>query len=109
MKQRDIIQQSIDRSRFIDQSQSLNLFMNSPDFVKLNSALFFGWKGGLKTGMYYLRSNPATSAQSFGLSAERIAEIKTKRETNGDLESYQVCPMIKNKSTGKYEPCESCQ
>jgi ribonucleoside-diphosphate reductase alpha chain len=109
MKQRDIIQQSIDRSRFIDQSQSLNLFMNSPDFVKLNSALFFGWKGGLKTGMYYLRSNPASSAQSFGLSAERITEIKQKRLENGDLESYQVCPMIKNKQTGKYEPCESCQ
>jgi ribonucleoside-diphosphate reductase alpha chain len=109
MKQRDIIQQSIDRSRFIDQSQSLNLFMNSPDFVKLNSALFFGWKGGLKTGMYYLRSNPSSSAANFGLSAERIAEIKQKRLENGDLESYQVCPMIKNKSTGKYEPCESCQ
>lgn len=108
MKQRDIIQQSIDRSRFIDQSQSLNLFMNSPDFVKLNSALFFGWKGQLKTGMYYLRSNPASSAQSFGLSAERIAEIKQKRIENGDVESYQVCPMVRNKQTGKYEVCESC-
>ena len=108
MKQRDIIQQSIDRSRFIDQSQSLNLFMNSPDFVKLNSALFFGWKGQLKTGMYYLRSNPSSSAQSFGLSAERIAEIKQKRIENGNIESYQVCPMVRNKETGKYEVCESC-
>jgi ribonucleoside-diphosphate reductase alpha chain len=107
MKQRDIIQQSIDRSRFIDQSQSLNLFMNSPDFVKLNSALFFGWKGGLKTGMYYLRSNPSSSAQSFGLSAERIAEIKQKRLENGDLESYQVCPMIKG-SDGKFIQCDTC-
>ena len=109
MKQRDIIQQSIDRSRFIDQSQSLNLFMNSPDFVKLNSALFFGWKGGLKTGMYYLRSNPATNAQSFGLSAERIAEIKSKREAGGDEESYQVCVRTWNSEKRKYEVCESCQ
>jgi hypothetical protein len=59
--------------------------------------------------MYYLRSNPSSSAQSFGLSSERIAEIKQKRLENGDLESYQVCPMIKSKTTGKYEPCESCQ
>ena len=108
MKQRDIIQQSIDRSRFIDQSQSLNLFMNEPNFNKLNSALFFGFRGKLKTCMYYLRSNPATNAQSFGLTSERISEIKQKRLENGDIESYQSCPMIRNKETGKFEQCESC-
>ena len=108
MKQRDIIQQSIDRSRFIDQSQSLNLFMNSPDFVKLNSALFYGWKGGLKTGMYYLRSNPASSAQSFGLSTERITEIKEKREASKDEESYEVCTRTWNPSTRKYIVCDTC-
>ena len=107
MKQRDIIQQSIDRSRFIDQSQSMNLFMSSPDFNKLNSALFYGWKGGLKTSLYYLHTRPATSASSFGLTSERISEIKAKREANGDLESYESCPMIRG-SDGKFIQCESC-
>jgi ribonucleotide reductase alpha subunit len=108
MKQRDIIQQSIDRSRFIDQSQSLNLFMNEPDFNKLNSALFFGYRGKLKTCMYYLRSNPATNAQSFGLTSERISEIKTKRESSQGEESYAVCTRTWNPETRKYEICDTC-
>ena len=109
VKQRDIIQQAAERGPFICQSQSLNLFFTVPDFNKLNSSHFLSWKLGAKTSSYYIRSMPASSAQSFGLSSERIAEIKQKRLENGDLESYQVCPMIKNKSTGKYEICESCQ
>jgi ribonucleoside-diphosphate reductase alpha chain len=108
MKQRDIIQQSIDRSRFIDQSQSLNLFMNEPNFNKLNSALFFGYKGKLKTCMYYLRSNPATNAQSFGLSSERITEIKEKREASANEESYAVCTRVWDSSTRKYIVCDTC-
>jgi hypothetical protein len=60
-----------------------------------------------RQGMYYLRSNPASSAQSFGLSAERIAEIKQKRIENGDVESYQSCPMIRG-NDGKFIQCESC-
>jgi ribonucleoside-diphosphate reductase alpha subunit len=108
MKQRDIIQQSIDRSRFIDQSQSLNLFMNEPSFVKLNSALFFGWKGKLKTCMYYLRSNPASNAQSFGLSSERIAEIKQKREASQGEKSYEVCTRVWDPERKKYFVCDTC-
>jgi ribonucleoside-diphosphate reductase alpha chain len=107
MKQRDIIQQAIDRSRFIDQSQSMNLFMNEPNFNKLNSALFFGWKGGLKSMLYYLRSLPSSSASSFGLSAERIAEIKVKRESSG--ESYDVCIRKWDAKNRIYEVCGSCQ
>jgi ribonucleotide reductase alpha subunit len=107
MKQRDIIQQSIDRSRFIDQSQSMNLFMAEPDFNKLNSALFFGWRNGLKSLLYYLRSLPASSASSFGLSAERISEIKAKREASG--ESYEVCVRKWNAKERVYEVCGSCQ
>jgi ribonucleoside-diphosphate reductase alpha subunit len=71
IKQRDIIQQSIDRGAFVDQSQSLNLFMGKPDNNILSSAHFFGWKNGIKTGMYYLRNKPAVLPLQFGLDVEK--------------------------------------
>ena len=65
IKQRVVIDYAADRGKFIDQSQSMNLFMpdTSPD--KVTSALFYGWKKGLKTGMYYLRTRPKSNAQQF--------------------------------------------
>ncbi len=45
---------------YIDQSQSLNLFLKAPTFAQLSSMHFHGWRRGLKTGMYYLRTQPAT-------------------------------------------------
>jgi ribonucleoside-diphosphate reductase subunit M1 len=58
---------SADRGLFVDQSQSLNLFFEKPDFNLLHKAHFYGWKRGLKTGSYYIRSKPATSSVSFTL------------------------------------------
>jgi ribonucleoside-diphosphate reductase subunit M1 len=54
-----------DRGAYIDQSQSLNIFMGEPNFGKLTSMHFYAWKKGLKTGMYYLRSRPAADAIKF--------------------------------------------
>ena len=62
---RDILDMAADRGIFIDQSQSLNLFMEAPNMGKLTSMHFYAWKKGLKTGMYYLRSKPASSAIKF--------------------------------------------
>ena len=62
---RDILDMAADRGLFIDQSQSLNLFMEAPNMGKLTSMHFYAWKKGLKTGMYYLRSKPASSAIKF--------------------------------------------
>ena len=62
---RDILDMAADRGIFIDQSQSLNLFMEAPNMGKLSSMHFYAWKKGLKTGMYYLRSKPASSAIKF--------------------------------------------
>ena len=59
-----------DRGAFIDQSQSLNVFMENPNFRKLTSMHFYGWKKGLKTGMYYLRTKAATDAIKFTCSIE---------------------------------------
>ncbi|MDA9874068.1 ribonucleoside-diphosphate reductase subunit alpha, partial [Saprospiraceae bacterium] len=59
ISQKNIIDQSADRGAYICQSQSLNLFIENPNFGKLSSMHFYAWKAGLKTGMYYLRSKAA--------------------------------------------------
>ena len=61
--QKSIIDMSADRGPFIDQSQSLNIFMEDPSIAKLSSMHIYGWKKGLKTGMYYLRTRPKAKAQ----------------------------------------------
>ncbi|MEO5570906.1 MAG: ribonucleoside-diphosphate reductase subunit alpha [Bacteroidia bacterium] len=65
IKQRSIIDMAADRGAFICQSQSLNLFVQEPNFGKLSSMHFYSWKKGLKTGMYYLRTKSATDAIKF--------------------------------------------
>lgn len=62
IKQKVLIDGAADRGAFVDQSQSLNLFFARPNHTTLSSALFYGWKRGLKTGMYYLRSLPVADA-----------------------------------------------
>ncbi len=70
IRQRVIIDLSADRGAFICQSQSLNVFIESPNFSKLSSMHFYSWEKGLKTGMYYLRSRPAVDPIKFTLSAK---------------------------------------
>ncbi len=65
IKQKVLIDMARDRGAFICQSQSLNLFMENPNFAKLTSMHFYGWKQGLKTGMYYLRTKAAAEAIKF--------------------------------------------
>ncbi len=75
LRMKDIIDMARQRSYFIDQSQSLNLFMENTNFAKLTSMHFYAWKSGLKTGMYYLRTKAAVDAVKFTLdnSKEKIA------------------------------------
>jgi ribonucleoside-diphosphate reductase alpha chain len=70
LKQKHIIDMAADRGKFICQSQSLNLFMEAPNFSKLSSMHFYAWKKGLKTGMYYLRSRPSSKAIQFTVAPE---------------------------------------
>jgi ribonucleoside-diphosphate reductase alpha subunit len=65
IKQRTIIDMAADRGAYICQSQSLNLFVDTPSAGKLTSMHFYAWKKGLKTGMYYLRTQAATQAVQF--------------------------------------------
>ena len=70
IKQKCLIDMAVDRGKFICQSQSLNLFMEAPNFSKLSSMHFYGWKSGLKTGIYYLRTRPSSKAIQFTVSPE---------------------------------------
>ena len=74
LSMKDIIDMSRQRGYFIDQSQSLNLFMENANFAKLTSMHFYAWKSGLKTGMYYLRTKAAVDAIKFTLDNSKKKE-----------------------------------
>jgi len=73
IKMKDVIDMAADRGRFIDQSQSMNLFMESPTLSKLSSMHMYAWKSGLKTGMYYLRSKAKARPIQFSLEPDCVA------------------------------------
>ena len=89
-----LIDQSADRGAFICQSQSLNLFMENPNFSKLSSMHFYGWQKGLKTGMYYLRSKSAVDAIKFTLSEKH--QQKFVKQPVDTIENFD-----KNATEGK--------
>jgi ribonucleoside-diphosphate reductase alpha chain len=97
LSMRDIIDMSADRGVFIDQSQSLNLFVESPNMGKLTSMHFHAWKKGLKTGMYYLRTKAASAAIKF--------TVKKKEEKVPKEEVFSEMPVKKIEKTSK-EPVE---
>jgi len=67
IKQKIVIDQSAERGPYVCQSQSLNIHLEDPDFAKMTNVHFYGWKKGLKTGMYYLRSRPKAKITAFTL------------------------------------------
>ncbi len=80
ISQKTILDMAADRGAYIDQSQSLNIFMENANFAKLTSMHFYGWKAGLKTGMYYLRTKAATDAIKFTLDKNAMAAPVAKTE-----------------------------
>ncbi len=94
MSMKDIIDMSRHRGYFIDQSQSLNLFMEGATMAKLTSMHFYGWKSGLKTGMYYLRTKSAVDAIKFTL------DNKSKENTSKvEVATNSKTTQSKNEST----------
>lgn len=75
IKQRNLIDMAADRGAYICQSQSLNLFVDTPTNGKLTSMHFYAWKKGLKTGMYYLRTQAATQAVQFTVEKQGSAAM----------------------------------
>ena len=100
LKQRALIDMAADRGAFIDQSQSFNVFVQDPNYGKLSSMHFHGWKSGLKTGMYYLRSKAAADAIKFTVDQQALQK-KSKQDAAGDA-------AAKAKSPPQPEECLSC-
>ena len=92
MKQKVLIDQAIERGPFICQTQSMNLFFEEPTQNTLTSALFYGWKNGLKTGSYYIRTKQKAQAQQFTIdpNLKNNATITNNKEENN---KYEVCEM----------------
>jgi ribonucleoside-diphosphate reductase alpha chain len=84
IKQRNIIDMSADRGQYICQTQSLNIFMEDPDFQKLSSMHFYGYSKGLKTGSYYLRTRPKAKTQQFTMDPEFAKNNRRCVEVNVD-------------------------
>lgn len=89
IKQRIIIDMSADRGKYICQTQSLNIFMEDPDFQKLSSMHFYGHSKGLKTGSYYLRTRPKAKTQQFTIDPEFAKRKMRCANENGD--SCELC------------------
>ncbi len=122
MSMKDIIDMSRQRGYFIDQSQSLNLFMQDANYAKLTSMHFYAWKSGLKTGMYYLRTKAAVDAIKFTLNNDKKEEpvkiieehIAQKLETIAVVEeptemtAEEYKKMIEMARNAGPEECEMC-
>ena len=89
IKQRSIIDMSAERGKYICQTQSLNIFIEEPDFQKLSSMHFYGHSKGLKTGSYYLRTKPKAKTQQFTIDPEFAKKKMKCAESNGD--SCMLC------------------
>jgi ribonucleoside-diphosphate reductase alpha chain len=121
MSMKDIIDMSRQRGYFIDQSQSLNLFMQDANYSKLTSMHFYAWQSGLKTGMYYLRTKSAVDAIKFTLNNDKKADpIEVKEQVAQPLQPIAVLNEAVEMSAEEYkamielarnagpEDCEMC-
>ena len=118
MSMKDIIDMSRHRGYFIDQSQSLNLFMEGATMSKLTSMHFYAWKSGLKTGMYYLRTKSAVDAIKFTVdnTAKKVATVATAEATKAVAapgQQIEVAPLspeeLKEKiSKSQASPDDDC-
>ena len=97
ISQKAIIDMAADRGAFICQSQSLNIHLSAPTFGQLTSMHFYGWKKGLKTGTYYLRTRPAANAIQFTVSQEEQLAAKAankKKAINGGTPGTPPASLI---------------
>lgn len=93
ISQKTIIKMGADRGAFIDQSQSLNIHVAEPNYAKLTSMHFYGWKQGLKTGMYYLRTRPAANPIQFTLNKEKLRESSSAAAEQEKNKAAMVCSL----------------
>lgn len=117
LSMKDIIDMSRHRGYFIDQSQSLNLFMENANYAKLTSMHFYAWKSGLKTGMYYLRTKSAVDAIKFTLKKEEKkaepvaaaaaeAPVVTESDPNKPMTPQELRELLTKSQNG--DPDDDC-
>jgi len=107
IKQKVVIDMAADRGAFICQSQSMNLFVESPDFKRLSSMHFYAWQKGLKTGMYYLRTKPKATAQQFTIDPRKGKSNIEKEKPKAALAS--ATPVVEKPTTDNGEEEEVTQ
>ncbi|KAK8961676.1 Ribonucleoside-diphosphate reductase large subunit [Platanthera guangdongensis] len=103
VKQKTIVDMAIDRGCYIDQSQSLNIHMDQPNFGKLTSLHFYAWSKGLKTGMYYLRLRAAADAIKFTVDTSLLSKNDKPEENNVQDSIAQVACSFENRDS-----CMAC-
>jgi ribonucleotide reductase alpha subunit len=103
MKQKSLIDLAADRAPFVCQTQSMNLFVKNPTYKTLNAMHFYSWKKGLKTGIYYLRSQAKTSAQKFSVDLGKTSSGNAVSNSSSNTTSIQD---TNNKNESKKEPKE---
>jgi ribonucleoside-diphosphate reductase alpha chain len=109
IKQRAIIDMAADRGAYICQSQSLNLFVESPNPSKLTSMHFYAWKKGLKTGMYYLRTKAATQAVQFTVDKVAAQEAQIVQLATPVQSATDVVPtIVEGEVCTMQDGCISC-
>ncbi|MCW1953023.1 MAG: ribonucleoside-diphosphate reductase subunit alpha, partial [Flavobacteriia bacterium] len=94
LSMKDIIDMSRHRGYFIDQSQSLNLFMENANYSKLTSMHFYAWKSGLKTGMYYLRTKAAVDAIKFTLDNTAKKDVPVSVAAEAEVAAAQPVKAV---------------
>ncbi len=113
ISQKDIIEMAADRGAYIDQSQSLNIFMENANFAKLTSMHFYGWEKGLKTGMYYLRTKAARDAIQFTvdkttLEQPKAEEVQMEAPPTSNAEEYAAYLRAQREKVEEGDDCEMC-
>lgn len=105
--QKVLVDMAVDRGAFIDQSQSFNVHMAEPNSIKLTAMHFYGWRKGLKTGLYYLRTQAASKAIPFSIDA-MIAKTTRWKETDDEIvvavdssATTTLVPAINDKEEGE--------
>ena len=87
IKQIWVLKNAVARGPYVDQTQSMNIFLPIPDYQKLYSSHFWAWSNGLKTGIYYLRSKPAKEATKFTIDNDIMNKVKKMAEDNDVCEN----------------------
>ena len=106
LSMKDIIDMSRQRGYFIDQSQSLNLFMEGATMAKLTSMHFYAWKSGLKTGMYYLRTKSAVDAIKFTLDKKKKEKVSEPVAAAASTKAKAAQPAEKPVAVEPLTPAE---